>query len=76
MELLVHCHSFLYLIILKKNGLSTMELFVKDSQFGLDSEVIDAFSCNQFVYLSEVISLGYISKGSIAPLCNIEVLLL
>jgi len=53
-----------------------MELFVKDSKFGLNSEIINTFGSNKFVDLSQVISFGYVSKSCIASFSNIEILLL
>jgi len=75
-KFLIHSHSFFNFISLKKNRFSSMELFVKDSKFGLNSEIINTFGSNKFVDLSQVISFGYVSKSCIASFSNIEILLL
>ena len=75
-KLLVHGHGFLDLIMLNENGLSLMELLVQDSKLCLDSEVVNSFLSDELVDLSEVVSLGDVSKSSIASLSYVEVLLL
>jgi len=75
MKLLVHSHGFFDLIMLDEDRLCLVELLVKDSKLGLNSEVVDAFCSYQLVDLSEIVCLGNVSEGGIAPLCNVEVLL-
>jgi hypothetical protein len=75
-ELLVHSHGLLHFIILKKDSLGTMELLVKNSEFGLDSEVFKALLRNKLVDLSEVVGLRDVSESGIASFGNIQVLLL
>jgi hypothetical protein len=75
MELLVHSHSFFHFIVLKENCFSSVELFVKNGKLCLDSEIVNAFTCYQFVYFPKVICLGNVSKGCIASFSNVEVLL-
>jgi hypothetical protein len=70
-ELLIHCHSFFNFIILKENSFSAMELLVKDGKLGLNSKVLKTFLSYQFVDLSQIISLGNVSKSSIASFSNI-----
>ena len=41
-QFLVHLHSFLDLVVLQKQRLGPMELFLKDCQFGLHLVVVDA----------------------------------
>ena len=44
MELLVHRHGLFDLIVLDEDCFRLVELLVKDSKLGLNSEVVDAFS--------------------------------
>jgi hypothetical protein len=53
-----------------------VELFVEDSKFCLDAEVLEALLCYKLVDLAEVVSLGDVSQGSVAPLGNVQILLL
>jgi hypothetical protein len=53
-----------------------MELLVKNSEFGLDSEVFKALLRNKLVDLSEVVGLRDVSESGIASFGNIQVLLL
>jgi len=76
MELLIHCHCLFNLIMLDEDRLSLVELLVKNCQFGLDSEVIDAFLGDKLVDLSKIVCLGDVSEGGVASLSNEEVLLL
>jgi hypothetical protein len=48
-QLLVHCHGFLDLIVLDQDSLSLVELLIQHSELSLDSKVVDAFLSNQFV---------------------------
>ena len=75
-ELLVHSHCLFNLIVLDQDSLSLVELLVKNCKFGLNSEVVDTLLGHDLVDLSEVAGFRDITKGSIAPLSNEEVLLL
>ena len=76
MELLVHSHGFLNLVMLDQDGFSLMELLVEHSHFGLNTEVVRAFCCNKFVELAKVVSLCNITEGSVTSLSNVEIVLL
>lgn len=76
MQLLIHGHCFLNLIMLNKDSLGFVELFVQDSELGLNSEVISSFLSDEFVKLAQVVSARHVSKSGIASLSNVEVLLL
>ena len=75
-KFLIHSHRLFDLVVLKKNGFSTVELLVKYCELRLNSEVLETLRCNQLVDLSQIVSLGNVTKGSIASLGNVEVLLL
>ena len=77
-EFLVHGHGILNLIVLDEQGLSLVELLLQNGEFGLNSEVFDTilFGHAELVELSQVISLGDVTKSSKASLSNLQVLLL
>ena len=70
-EFLVHCHCLFHFIILKKDSLCTMELLVKNCEFGLDSEVFKTLLRNKLVDLSKIVGLGNVSESGIASFGNI-----
>jgi hypothetical protein len=53
-----------------------MELFIQNSEFSLNSKVLDTLSGDKLIDLSKVLSLGNVTQSSIASLSNIKVLLL
>ena len=75
MELLVHGHGLLDLIVLDEDCLSLVELLIEDCKLRLNSEVVDAFLGHQLVDLSEVVGLGDVSESGVAPLGDKQVLL-
>jgi len=75
-QFLVHVHGFFDLIILDENGLSLMELLVKNSKSGLNTEVISTFCSDELVKLSQIVSLRNIAESSVASFSDIEILLL
>jgi hypothetical protein len=53
-----------------------VELFIKNCEFGLDSEVFKSLLRNKLVDLSEIVGLSNVSESGIASFGNIKVLLL
>lgn len=53
-----------------------MELLVKDGQFGLNSEVFQAFRRNQLVKLPQIVGFGHVSQSSVASFSHVEIILL
>lgn len=73
MKLLVHGHGFFDLVVLDKDCLCLMELFVEHSHLSLHSKVVWTLRGDQLVKFSQVVSFGDITKGSIAALSNVQV---
>jgi hypothetical protein len=74
-KFLVHCHSLLNFVVLNKDSLCLMELFVEDSKLCLDSEVISSFLRNKFVQFTKIVSTRHITESSVTPFSDIKVLL-
>lgn len=55
-QLLVHSHGFFDLVVLDKDGLSLVELFLENSKLSLNTEIFNTFLSNKLVKLSEIVS--------------------
>jgi hypothetical protein len=75
-EFLIHSHCLFHFIILKEDSLCTVELLIKNCEFGLNSKVFKTLLRDKLVDLSKIVGLSNVSESGIASFGNIKVLLL